>query len=102
MVVSRRSGAPQAATSRPSLFPLTARTGAYPASSSSTRAVHTSPACRIRPASRRQAATAGGQVFQRRGACVSASTTTLTPPFFRAGPGRKYAATLCGKPDRGR
>ena len=40
MLVSRRSGAPQAATSRPSLLPLTTRTGAYPASSSSTCAVH--------------------------------------------------------------
>src|SRR5215475_836596 len=76
--VSRVSGAPQAATSGPSLLPSTARTGAYAASSSSTPAVHTSPACRIRSAPRRWAATRGGQERQRRGAWVSASTTTFT------------------------
>src|ERR1700722_8965015 len=69
------SAAPQAATSGPSLLPTTAVTGAYCASSSSTAAVHTSPACRIRSAPRNWAATAGGQDFQRRGACVSDSTT---------------------------
>src|SRR5215469_7054142 len=71
--------APQAATSGPSLLPATAITGAYWASSSRTDAVHTSPACRIRSAPRRTVATAGGQDFQRRGACVSDRTITRTP-----------------------
>src|SRR5215468_10731152 len=84
---SRVSGAPQAATSGASLLPSTTRTGAYAASSSSTPAVHTSPACRTRSALRRWRATRGGHERQRRGACVSASTTTLTPLILPA-PGR--------------
>src|SRR5215813_2229743 len=93
--VSRVSGAPQAATSGPSLLPSTARTGAYAASSSSTPAVHTSPACRIRSAPRRWRATRGGHERQRRGACVSASTTTLTPLILPApGPGDRVPGLL--------
>ena len=70
------SGAPQAATSGRSLLPSTTRTGAYVESSSSTSAVQTSPACRIRSAPSRWAATAGGQRFQKRGLWVSERTAT--------------------------
>ena len=94
MVVSRRSGAPQAATSRPSLFPLTARTGAYPASSSSTRAVHTSPACRIRPAlaQARRPPRAGRYSSGGVHACPRAPPPS-PPRFFRAEPWRKPRPT---------
>src|SRR6516164_3698910 len=99
--------APQAMTSGPSLLPATAVTGAYWASSSSTDAVHTSPACRIRSAPRRTAATAGGQDFHRRGACVSDRTTTRTPrtrqPADQAARSSRHASrTLLALLDRGK
>ena len=80
--------APHALTSGPSLLPTTACTGAYADSSSSTLATQTSPACKITSAVRRCSATAGGQRFQNRGACVSERTTMRIDSSFQAHPGR--------------
>src|SRR5258708_23405517 len=97
------SAAPQAATSGPSLLPVTAVTGAYCASSSSTAAVHTSPACRIRSAPRSWAATAGGLDFQRRGACVSDRTTIRIVPVasLRGWPPTWRTGAALGRPQYG-
>src|SRR5262249_6379844 len=66
-----------------------------------------SPACRIRSAPRRTAATAGGQDFQRRGACVSDRTTTRTRCTRRAAEqaarsSRDASRTPFGLLDRGK
>ena len=86
--VRRFHAAPHALTSGPSLLPTTACTGAYADSSSSTLATQTSPACKITSAVRRCSATAGGQRFQNRGACVSERTTMRIDSSFQAHPGR--------------
>jgi hypothetical protein len=49
-----------------------------------TQAVQTSPACRIRSTPARCPATAGGQAFQRPGACVSASTAMRIPQAWHS------------------
>ena len=72
--VSSVSGAPHAATSGPVVVAEHHPDRGVLDSSSSTSAVHTSPACRSGPPRSRWAATLGGQPFQNRGLWVSERT----------------------------